>query len=106
MPINSKEWTTGVLLFNNINQVSDLFDHFYDREGENEVFVDITDEFDEFQDTLKLDWLIAHPSKKETDWNNRTYFMDDVYWNQKKNKIFWKHCVHLDDIQQVRPFIV
>ena len=67
--------------------------------GQIQVKINITKEFDTFQEKLKRDWIVFHPDEK---WDNRKYFINFVEWDQKTNQVFYKYWVHLDDTLQVK----
>ena len=77
--------------------------------GQMQVFIDITKQFDEFQQSLKKDWLLAHKdSKSEKDWDNRKYFSNcyGIFMDRKRKnntKVFLQYYVHLDDKNQIKP---
>ena len=69
------------------------------------IYIDITEEFNEFQEKLKQDWLLSDPiNNKPNKWNNRKYFMDQIVFNKQKNTIFYQYYVHLDDPTQVASY--
>ena len=76
----------------------------YDAYGESPIYFEITREFNEFQDTLKQDWLRAHPDEKEENWDNRKYFRGDIWFNKKDGRVFCEYVVHKDATQQVMPY--
>ena len=88
--------------------------------GQIQVKIDITNEFNQFQDILRMDWMDYHNDKndknnnnenniinegeyKQEEWDNRKYFMNSVQWDKDTNKIFYKYWVHFDDVTQIQP---
>ena len=93
---------------------------FHAFTGQIGVFLDITKEFDQFQDVLKKDWLKAKAKYEQEqkkfqiiintgefngDWDNRKYFMNHVYFNQEENKVYYQYWVHLDNKKEIRSII-
>ena len=106
--IQTKEWKIGIMLYDKFENKTKMTEYFYDLQEQCAMWIDITNEFDEMQQYLKHDWLLAQDNilqgKTEKDWNNRKYFMN-VYWNKKENKIFRKCSSHLDS-GEVLPFYI
>lgn len=122
---HGNEWRLGAWLCEkDVYQEYDagFNDYLWDLAGEINILIDITNEFDQFQEfELKPRW-IEYQKRKNNDcnsdedhddtkrfekmWNNRKYFVNCycLVWDKKSNKIFYKYWVHLDDVLHVAPF--
>ena len=105
-----KEWQLGIIVnWTHYKSKTDFIEYLYQYKGQEQVFIDITKQFDEFQQSLKKDWLLAHEdSKSEKDWDNRKYFSDyyGILMDRKhrnNTKVFLRYYVHLDDKNQIKP---
>ena len=105
-----QEWKLGMMIIDEIENRQNVIKEFYDNIGQSTIYIDITKEFDQFQNDLKKSWLLAYPDKNENDWDNRKYFVNDemnaiIYNDNKKNdkQVFAQFCAHLDDATVVKP---
>ena len=110
-----KEWKTALIPvtkdyfgLNDRNDVMKLFSHWI---GQIKVYIDITNEFDSFQNELKKDWLNAKEKglidKTQKYWNSRKYFGEfGIVMTEKpgSNAVFAERFVHLDDANEVQVY--
>ena len=122
---STSEWKHGIIWVER-KKFKDLAYGFngllWDTMGQWSVMIDITDQFNQFQQTVLKPYWLNHfkPINKEendtnrtqksdnldSQWNNRRYFMDcySISWNKRKDRVFYQYNVHLDDTKQVAPF--
>lgn len=96
-------WKSGFFVFD-VETYNDFCDTMDRVRGTIDIFIDITDEFDEFQNVLKKDWFNRQKEDKQTPkqrWNNRKHFMPYVLQSKDQKSIFYLHSVHLDDTSQI-----
>ena len=60
------------------------------------VSIDITNEFDQFQQRLECDYLAQSNCKEVVKWDPRKYFLQNVNYDTKENKITHQVCLLLD----------
>ena len=106
--INCEKWKIGVFFipqFKKGDETQSLLDILCVQSGHYGVYVDITAEFDLFQQTLQREYVKYNGQDSQAKWNNRTYFFVNsnkhIVWNKHSNKIYCKYWVHLDDTAQV-----
>ena len=104
------KWKLGIFInWQQYPEKNEFVRFLYDTVGQVQLFLDITEEFNKFQECVKEDWLRAHKdSKTEKDWDDRRFFtnyngilIDSK--NKKMKKVFLQYFVHLDDKNQVKP---
>ena len=81
-----------------------LNEFLFDCDRQFEIDIDITQEFNQFQENfIKPQWLLKY-SKQENEWSNRKYLVNhtsSITWEKEDDRIFFSCFVHLDDQQQV-----
>ena len=125
LTFKKREWKIGILFWDNIKRsgsgggsggddnvsfgqkVQDVADAISLSTGQCVVYIDITKEYNEFQQRLKKDWVLNHPNKSEKGFYDALFFSckqnESLYFNRKQKRMFCKYCVHLDDVLQVTP---
>ena len=120
-----QEWKIGVIFFEKFKTRQDMIYFIYDTNNQFHVFIDVTNEFNTLQNRLKQDWLdvkrkelVQNQSNMNNDidlqmvqiekqWDDRKYFIEahthQLFFNQKKNRVFWKAFVHLDS-NEILPY--
>ena len=110
-----KEWKTALIPvtkdYFKLRESNDVIKLFSNWIGQIKVYIDITNEFDLFQNELKKDWLNVKQkgliNKTEKYWNSRKYFGEfGIVITEKpgSNVVFAERFVHLDDRNEVRPY--
>ena len=83
----------------------------FNRNGQIPILIDITKEFDQFQNKLKQDWINAMMKEKDetqlqSEWNNRKYFMNCIKRDkisQGEERIMFQYWAHLDNTHEIAP---
>ena len=68
------------------------------------IYINITEEFDQFQKELRKIWIKNGKNENdENSWDNREYFMSKVT-RDGKNDIYFKYYAYLDNTQEIAPY--